>query len=190
MIIGNTISPFLQLKPGVLQFLVEYAKEETFGVYTSLGISANSENSVIYHATPDLNGEPWYDNGLVLVDEEDPASNRVIYNVGEFQAFLAVESREGSDSKLLALMHLYRARSDPGSQRKQRRDTVYDVYHKSSMTTVPNVPLPVMTFAYNPDGTPTLYLFDTESIQSAVWMQQDFDNPSNYWCIRHKASNE
>lgn len=170
---------------------MDLAATADFSLYTSLGITADSENSVIYHAAPDINGEPWYDNGLILVEEEDSESDRVVYNVGEFQAFLAIDYHGEVETKISALLHLYCARpSNHAAPRKHRSKTIYDVYHPDSMTTVPDVPLPVMQFAYNPDGTPTLYLVDTESIQSAVWMQQDFDTPAYYWCIRHRASNE
>ena len=64
---------------------------------------------------------------------------------------------------------------------------VLDVNDDLSLCGVgPSVTLPRMRPAFSPNGEPFFSLVDTQTIESGLWCQEDFDTEGLYWLIFHK----
>ena len=160
----------------------------TIALYEKLRVRAEgSDDSLIYHAVRSEGGTPWYDSVLYLVAEagsdecEEGVEDKVYYCSGRLLIFARIDRNDGNPPLMMALLHPYRCpKLGPGNSH------IYDVGDRAAVG-VPNVhPLQRMTPAYQRDGKPVFELVDTESISTALWVQQDFDLQNLYWFIRKK----
>jgi hypothetical protein len=193
---GTTAMPLRAgVAAGLLSHLRDYATsaggaafnlvDASVQLYHGLSVTAEgSEKSVIYHANPEIDHAPWYDD-LVFqawVGEKEvlvAGSAEVFVDISvPGNAFFNQEYVEagGECNFHLVLVHSYRARS------LQNGQPIWDLFHPRSLyaaNTNPNcknIPMPLMVHAYEPRNRtkPVFDLFPTSAISSGVWTQDDF----------------
>ena len=148
-----------------------------------LGLAVSAEGSsgrVIYHANPDVDGKPWYDD-VLLVEEFHPdgVTPKELHS-GRLRALVHLSVPGDHDPMILCFVHAFRT-----AKRKQgARSFQFDIAAPEARWTE-EVPYSCMRFAYSYGDQPVMWLLDTESISSGVWVQESFDTPGDFIFIKH-----
>ena len=191
------------------QELHAFAIEQNFDLnhasvhfYRELRVGAeDSEATLTYHANPNVEGEPWFDDVLIL----EASVPRVVFSLVRLLAFVVVvvEEEDEPQEYMMAFGHAFCA---PGTQRHGNNGgPVFDVYAPESRVagyvagapsasgryktariparvTLPHFPMMQLT------APPVVRLVETESISSGVWTNPNLDQPDVYWVFREPAS--
>lgn len=149
-------------------------------LFTGLAVSAQgSSQRIIYHSNPSLKDHPWYDDVLLLDDEDEDGAP--ILHSGRLRAIVSLTLPCGGHLVML-FVHAFCAAIAPTRKRSNRDEpsTQYEParHHHSK------IPFPYMRFAYKANGEPVYWLVDSETLSSGVWVQEDFDNPGKYFFIQ------
>lgn len=160
-------------------------------LFTGLSVTATgSASNVIYHANPSIDGEPWYDDVAILDDDEGGVKT---YHAGRLRAFVQVLLPD-EVCETFAFVHGFRAVAlKPGRGKKgkgkdggyQPNRFIFEVFEPQARW-CDEVPYPYMTFLETASGKPIFWLVPTEAISFGMWVQESFDVPGNYICIRHE----
>lgn len=144
-----------------------------------------SDDSLIYHAVRSEGGTPWYDSVLYLVSEageedQEEDEGATYYCAGRLLIFARIDTGDCNQSPhMMALVHTYRC-----PKLAPDRSHIYDVNNPAARGAPDCHPLVRMTPAYLRNGKPLVELVDTETLSSALWVQQDFDKENLFWFIR------
>ena len=153
-------------------------------LYEKLRIKTEtSERSLIYHACPNEEHKPWYDSVLYQVcqEDDDGVEQNTFFCAGRLMVFVKVETVSG-ESSMMALVHAYCCAPPP----PRGQPYCYDVNDPAALADRNILPLARMKFAYWNNNKPLLELIDTETISSALWVQEDFDLKGHFWFIQKK----
>ena len=139
---------------------------------------------MIYHANPDVVGKPWYDDVLLVEEFHPDGVTPKELHAGRIRALVHLNVPGDHDPVILCFVHAFRA-----ARRKRNGAGVagsfqYDIAAPEARWTE-EVPYSCMRFAYTNGGTPVMWLLDTESISSGVWVQESFDTLGYFIFIKH-----
>lgn len=99
-------------------------------------------------------------------------------------AFLRLDYPNG-EHKMFALVHAY------ACDRMLRTSLIYNIDDPEAYGPEPRTPMRRMRPAYgtnrNRSRFPVFELVDTETIQQAVWVQEDYDHKGLFWFIMKPA---
>lgn len=157
-------------------------KECDVKLFTGLAVSAQgSSQRIIYHANPSLKDHPWYDD-VLLLDDEDEEGEPILHS-GRLRAIVNLSLPDDGGHLVMLFVHAFCAATTTTRKRTKREETPPPLY-EPARNHHSKVPFPYMRFAYKPNGEPVYWLVESETLSSGVWVQEDFDNPGNYFFIQ------
>ena len=192
--------------------LTSFAQEEHFDLLQCsvqlfhqlrVGAEDSPDGSLTYHAHPNIEGHPWYDD-VLLLEEAQP---RLKYTLARLVAFVfvrvpveafGVADKQAPQEFMLAFTHAFCA---PGTKGRitdlyspQCRVAAYAAPVASRAGRIPSrvtLPrFPMMQLAFLASNKPVVRLVDTLSISSAVWTTPNLDRCDLYWVFREAGKGE